>query len=111
LFCKIAARDIPAAVVYETADVLAFNDIAPKAPVHVLVIPKTHYPSLAALASADPALTGAVFAAATAVSEAEGVAKSGYRTITNTGPDSGMEVAHVHVHVLGGQPLGPMIAR
>ncbi len=111
MFCKIVARDIPAAIVYETADVLAFRDIAPKAPVHVLVIPKTHHANLAALATADPGLAGDVFAAAAAVAEAEGIAESGYRTIVNTGRHAGMEVEHVHVHVLGGAPLGPMLAQ
>ncbi len=110
IFCKIAAREIPATVVYETGDVLAFRDVAPKAPVHVLVIPKAHHTNLAALASADPALAGEVMAAAAAVAEAEGVGESGYRTITNTGAHAGMEVPHVHVHVLGGAPLGPMLA-
>lgn len=110
IFCKIAAREIPATIVYETGDVLAFRDVAPKAPVHVLVIPKAHHANLAALASADPALAGEVMAAAAAVAEAEGVGESGYRTITNTGAHAGMEVPHVHVHVLGGAPLGPMLA-
>jgi histidine triad (HIT) family protein len=110
IFCKIAAREIPATVVYETADVLAFHDIAPKAPVHVLVIPKAHHSDLATLANTDPILAGTVMAAATAVAEAEGIAGSGYRTITNTGAHAGMEVPHVHVHVLGGAPLGPMLA-
>jgi histidine triad (HIT) family protein len=95
IFCKIAAREIPATIVYETGDVLAFRDVAPKAPVHVLVIPKAHHANLAELASADPALAGEVMAAAAAVAEAEGVGESGYRTITN---------------VLGGAPLGPMLA-
>jgi histidine triad (HIT) family protein len=110
IFCKIAAREIPATIVYETGDVLAFRDVAPKAPVHVLVIPKAHHANLAELASADPALAGEVMAAAAAVAEAEGVGESGYRTITNTGAHAGMEVPHVHVHVLGGAPLGPMLA-
>lgn len=110
IFCKIAAREIPATVVYETADVLAFQDIAPKAPVHVLVIPKAHHTNLASLANLNPGLAGAVMAAVAAVAEAEGVADSGYRTITNTGAHAGMEVPHVHVHVLGGAPLGPMLA-
>jgi histidine triad (HIT) family protein len=110
IFCKIAAREIPATIVYETGDVLAFRDVAPKAPVHVLVIPKAHQANLAALASADPALAGEVMAAAAAVAEAEGIGESGYRTITNTGAHAGMEVPHVHVHVLGGAPLGPMLA-
>ena len=110
IFCKIAAREIPATIVYETGDVLAFRDVAPKAPVHVLVIPKAHHANLAALASTDPALAGEVMAAAAAVAEAEGIGESGYRTITNTGAHAGMEVPHVHVHVLGGAPLGPMLA-
>jgi histidine triad (HIT) family protein len=110
IFCKIAAREIPATIVYETGDVLAFRDVAPKAPVHVLVIPKAHHANLAALASADPALAGEVMAAAAAVAEAEGIGESGYRTITNTGAHAGMEVPHVHVHVLGGASLGPMLA-
>jgi histidine triad (HIT) family protein len=110
IFCKIAAREIPATIVYETGDVLAFRDVAPKAPVHVLVIPKAHHANLAELASADPALAGEVMAAAAAVAEAEGIGESGYRTITNTGAHAGMEVPHVHVHVLGGASLGPMLA-
>lgn len=110
LFCKIVAREIPASIVYETADILAFRDIAPKAPVHVLVIPKVHYANLAALANANPGLAGAVLAGGAAVAEAEGIGESGYRTITNTGAHAGMEVPHVHVHVLGGAPLGPMLA-
>jgi histidine triad (HIT) family protein len=111
LFCAIVAGQIPATVVLDTDEVLAFRDIAPKAPVHVLVIPKKHYRNLATLTEADPTLAGRVFGVAARVAEQEGVAESGYRAIVNTGPDSGMEVAHMHVHVLGGAPLGPMLAR
>lgn len=108
LFCRIVAGEIPATVVYETDDVLAFRDINPKAPTHVLVIPKEHYADVAMLAEANPALAGAVLAGVGAVAVAEGLAESGFRTIFNTGPDSGMEVPHAHAHVLGGRFLGAM---
>jgi histidine triad (HIT) family protein len=110
LFCKIVAGEIPAIVVRETDHTLAFRDIAAKAPVHVLVIPKAHHPDLAALATADPGLAGQVLATAAAVAEAEGLATDGYRTMFNSGPHGGQEVFHVHAHVLGGAPLGPMLA-
>ncbi|HLU45933.1 MAG TPA: histidine triad nucleotide-binding protein [Natronosporangium sp.] len=109
LFCRIVAGEIPATVVRETDQILAFRDISPKAPVHVLVIPKAHHTDLPALAAADPGLAGQLLAEAAAVAEAEGVASSGYRTIFNTGPDSGQEVFHVHAHVLGGRPLGALV--
>jgi len=109
LFCRIAAGEIPATVVHETDTTLAFRDIGPKAPVHVLVIPKAHHADVAALAEAAPALAGEVLAAIAAVAKAEGL-EDGYRVIFNSGPHSGQEVAHVHAHVLGGRPLGPMLA-
>ncbi|MGH3655288.1 MAG: histidine triad nucleotide-binding protein [Micromonosporaceae bacterium] len=111
LFCRIVAGEIPANVVHETDSTLAFRDINPKAPVHVLVIPKAHHENIAALATADPKLAGEVAAAAAVVAESEGVADSGWRLLLNTGPHSGQEVLHVHAHVLGGRPLGPMLAR
>jgi histidine triad (HIT) family protein len=111
LFCRIVARHSPADVVHETERTLAFRDTGPKAPVHVLVIPKDHHPDVASLAQADPALAGDVLATAAAVARAEGLLDTGYRTIFNTGPHSGQEVFHAHAHVLGGAPLGPMIAR
>ncbi|MPZ25057.1 MAG: HIT domain-containing protein [Micromonosporaceae bacterium] len=110
LFCKIVAGEVPATVVHETDHTLAFRDIAPKAPVHVLVIPREHHPDLAALAAADPGLGGQVLAAVAAVAEAEGLAADGYRTMFNTGRNAGQEVFHVHAHLLGGAPLGPMLA-
>jgi histidine triad (HIT) family protein len=110
LFCRIVAGEIPATVVHETARTLAFRDIHGKAPVHVLVIPKDHHLDVGALAAADPALAGEVLAAVAAVAEAEGLVAGGYRTIFNSGPDSGQEVFHAHAHVLGGRPLGPMLA-
>ena len=111
LFCRIVAGEIPAKPVHETGMILAFRDIDPKAPVHVLVIPKTHHPDVAALASADPGLAGELLAAAGAVAAAEGLGADGYRVIFNTGAHAGQEVFHVHAHVLGGTALGPMLAR
>jgi histidine triad (HIT) family protein len=110
LFCRIAAGEIPATVVHETATTLAFRDIDPKAPVHVLVIPKAHHRDVLALAG-DPQAGADVLAAAAAVAEAEGLTGDGFRLIFNTGSNGGQEVFHVHAHVLGGQPLGPMVSR
>jgi histidine triad (HIT) family protein len=110
LFCRIVAGEVPATVVSETDRTLAFRDIAPKAPVHLLVIPKAHHPDLPALAEADPALAGEVLAAAAAAAKAEGLADAGHRIMFNTGRHGGQEVFHVHAHVLGGAPLGPMLA-
>lgn len=111
LFCRIVRGEIPATVVHETDTTLAFRDIGPKAPVHVLVIPKEHHVDVATLAEADPKLAADVLVAATAVAEAEGLRPDGFRLIFNTGAYGGQEVFHVHVHVLGGAPLGPMVAR
>ncbi len=111
LFCRIVAGEIPATVVHETPTILAFRDIDPKAPVHVLVIPKEHHVDMADLAHRDSGLAGAMLAVAAEVARAEGLADRGYRTMFNSGPDSGQEVPHVHAHVLGGAPLGPMLCR
>jgi histidine triad (HIT) family protein len=110
LFCRIVAGEIPATVVHETDDTLAFRDVGPKAPVHVLVIPKAHHRDVAALAAADPALAGKVLAACGAVAEQEGLTGDGYRVIFNVGAFGGQEVFHVHGHVVGGRPLGPMLS-
>ncbi|NUT32115.1 MAG: histidine triad nucleotide-binding protein [Hamadaea sp.] len=108
LFCRIVAGEIPATVVYENDAILAFRDIRPKAPVHVLVIPKAHHADVAALARADEKLAGRLLAAVAEVATAEGVAQKGFRTIFNSGADSGMEVPHAHAHVIGGRQLGGM---
>ncbi|MCU0618932.1 MAG: histidine triad nucleotide-binding protein [Gemmatimonadaceae bacterium] len=104
LFCRIVRGEIPAAIVAETDDALAFRDIAPQAPVHVLVIPKAHVASLDA--ATDAARLGAVTLLAAEVARREGVAGSGYRVVTNIGADGGQSVAHLHFHVLGGQGMG-----
>ena len=105
LFCAIVAGDIPSTQVLETDQILAFRDIDPQAPTHVLIIPKAHYPDVAALAAADAALLGEVIDAAQQVAAAEGVADTGYRVVFNTGVQAGQTVPHVHGHVLGGRSL------
>lgn len=105
LFCKLVRGEIPATVVHETQTTLAFRDISPKAPVHVLVIPKAHYANVAELAAADPALAGEVLAAAEAVAAKESVRDS-FRVVFNTGEAMGQTVFHVHAHILGGGPTG-----
>lgn len=103
LFCRIVAREIPAAVVAETDHALAFRDIKPESPVHVLVIPKAHIDSLAF--ATDEAVLGRLLAFAAKVAAQEGIDKTGYRTVINTGGDGGQTVAHLHLHVLGGRHM------
>lgn len=105
LFCAIAAGDIPADVVWRDDSALAFRDVAPQAPVHVLVIPVAHHANAAELAAQDPALVGRLVDIAAEVAASEGVAESGYRIVTNTGSDGGQSVSHVHLHVLGGRSM------
>lgn len=106
LFCRIVRGEIPADVVRETERTLAFRDIAPAAPTHVLVVTKDHYVDIAELAAADPALAAELLAESAAVAEAEGVAETGWRLAFNLGRDSGQLVPHVHAHVMGGRSLG-----
>ena len=105
LFCAIVAGEIPATQVLETDRILAFRDINPQAPTHVLVISKAHYPDVAALAAADAALLGEVIDAVQQVAAADGVADTGYRVVFNTGAEAGQTVPHVHAHLLGGRAL------
>ena len=105
LFCRIVAGEVPATVVAETERTLAFRDISPQAPTHVLVIPREHHADVAACVDADPALLAEVMAAAVAVARQEGL-DGGHRLLTNTGDHAGQTVHHLHVHVLGGRPLG-----
>ena len=104
LFCRIVSGDIPAAKVAENAHCIAFRDISPKAPTHILVIPRAHVASLNQVESA--ALAGELLLMAASVAQGEGIAESGYRVVVNTGPDAGQSVAHLHLHVLGGRALG-----
>jgi histidine triad (HIT) family protein len=103
LFCAIVAGEIPATTVLETDRILAFRDINPQAPTHVLVISKEHYPDVAALAAADSGLLGELVNGAHRVAVDEGVSDTGYRLVFNTGAQAGQTVPHVHGHVLGGR--------
>lgn len=103
LFCKIVAGDVPGDVVLTTDEVVAFRDVNPVAPTHVLVVPREHAPDAARTAAADPALLGALVTAAADVAEREGLAD--YRLVFNTGEGAGQSVFHTHLHVLGGRPL------
>jgi histidine triad (HIT) family protein len=105
LFCSIASGDIPADVVLESERTVAFRDISPQAPVHVLVIPRLHVADLAALAATGDGLLNEVAAQAHQVAVREGVAATGYRVIFNTGSGAGQTVWHAHAHVLGGRTL------
>ena len=105
LFCAVVAGEIPATTVLETDRILAFRDIDPQAPTHVLVIPKQHYPDIAALAAADSGLLGDVITGAHRVAADEGVSETGYRVVFNTGAHAGQMVPHVHGHVIGGRSL------
>ncbi|MDQ6962059.1 MAG: histidine triad nucleotide-binding protein [Mariprofundaceae bacterium] len=106
LFCKIITGDIPANKVYEDADCLAFRDIHPKAPTHVLVIPKKHITSLAHAHTEDAQLLGILLDRVRQIAESEGIAQSGYRVIINSGDDGRQEVPHLHLHLIGGKKLG-----
>ncbi len=104
LFCKIAAGEIPARIVYEDADCLAFADISPQAPTHMLVIPREHIQSLEQAAAEHAPLLGALMSAAATVARQAGLAK-GYRVVLNTGAEGGQTVDHLHLHVLGGRAM------
>jgi histidine triad (HIT) family protein len=105
LFCKIVRGEIPAAMVYETDAVLAFKDIHPKAPTHVLVVPKKHIATVDDVEPGDAALLGQLFLAAREIARQAGVVESGYRLAVNCGAGAGQTVFHVHLHVLGGRGM------
>lgn len=105
LFCSIASGDLAADIVLEDDSVVAFRDVTPQAPVHVLVIPRAHHATAESLVSENPQLASRVLAAAAQVAHLEGVADGGYRIVTNTGAQAGQSVHHVHFHVLGGRDL------
>lgn len=110
IFCKLAAGEIPSQKVKETERVLAFRDLYPKAPVHVLVMPKDHYANTAELTAADPALAAEVLTVAAEVAESEGIAETGWNLLANTGSAAGQTIFHVHFHVLGGKAFEPLLA-
>ena len=103
LFCRIVRGEIPATIVRETADCIAFRDINPQAPVHILVIPRRHVATLNEVD--EPALAGRLSMLAAEIARAEGIAESGYRTVMNTNDDGGQTVHHLHLHLLGGRAM------
>lgn len=105
IFEKIIAREIPARIVHETDEFIAFHDVNPQAPVHVLIVPKRVIPRIAAASADDAALLGRMLAASGEVAEKLGVAESGYRLVINNGPNAGETVPHLHMHLLGGRGL------
>lgn len=105
LFCKILAGDIPADVVYESESAIAFRDINPQAPTHVLVIPRKHIATINDIEEADRELVGDLYLAAQEIAAREGMAESGYRAVMNCNEGAGQSVFHIHLHVLGGRPL------
>jgi len=106
LFCRIAAREIPAEIVRESDRVVAFRDVDPKAPTHVLLIPKEHITSVAELGDDHGDVLVDIVQAASQLARAEGIAESGWRLVTNVGPDAGQSVFHLHFHLLGGRQMG-----
>ena len=104
IFCMIAAGDIPSTKVYEDEKILAFRDIAPMAPTHILVIPKAHIGSVAEINAENADIVAHIFTVIPKIAEAEGLT-NGYRVVSNCGPDAGQTVFHLHFHILGGKPL------
>jgi len=105
IFCKIAKKDIPAKIVYEDKAMIAFDDINPQAPVHVLLIPKKHYTSLNNIPEEEKDLLGRILLKARHIAQLKGIKKTGYRIVLNTARDSGQDVFHIHFHVLGGRRM------
>ena len=105
LFCKIIKREIPASIVYEDDRVLAFNDINPQAPTHVLVVPKRHIATLSDLTPDDDAIVGEVVRRGAAIAGERGIAAAGFRTVFNTNREAGQTVFHIHLHLIGGRAM------
>ena len=109
LFCKIAAGDIPSTKVYEDDSILAFRDIAPQAPTHILVIPKAHIPSVDGITAENSGVVAHIFETIPQIAQAEGLT-GGYRVVSNCGADAGQTVHHLHFHILGGRKLAVEMA-
>ncbi len=106
LFCKILAGDFPADIVYESDTAIAFRDINPQAPTHVLIIPRQHIATINDIESTDQAIVGSLYSAAQEIAAAEGFADSGYRVVMNCNAAAGQTVFHIHLHLLGGREMG-----
>lgn len=111
IFSKIIRKEIPADIVYQDDLVTAFRDINPKAPTHILIVSNKLIPTVNDVTEKDEAILGRMFTAAAKIAAKEGVAKNGYRLIVNCGKHGGQEVLHIHMHLLGGRSLGPMLPR
>ena len=111
IFSKIARGEIPADIVYSDDLVTAFRDIRPLTPTHVLIVPNDVIPALADVSADDEAVLGRMLRVAAEIAEKEGIAQGGYRVMINCGDHGGQEVYHLHLHLMGGRPLGPMLAR
>ena len=109
VFCRIVASEIPADILYQDEEVIAFRDINPLAPTHLLIIPKKHIPSLAQLSEAGPSLIGSMVNTANQLAEREGIFESGYRLVINCGEQGGQLVPHLHMHLLGGRQLSAVL--
>jgi len=106
IFCKIINREIPSEIVYEDEEIIAFRDVNPLAPVHVLVIPKKHISSLNELTVEDEKIVGRIYTVINEIANKEGIAEKGFRVVVNCGEDGGQAVKHLHFHILGGKKLG-----
>ncbi len=112
IFCKIISKEIPAQLVYENETILAFNDINPASPVHILVIPKKHIESVDNISAEDSSITAAMFEGVKEIAKLKNLSEDGYRLIVNNGRAAGQEVFHLHFHILGGKKsLGPMLSK
>ena len=109
IFCKIINKELPSTIVYEDEQILAFKDINPVTPVHILVIPKKHISNLNEVEPEDEAVIGKIYTVIKQIAKKEGIAEKGYRIIVNCGEDGGQEVGHLHFHILGGKKLGTKI--
>jgi histidine triad (HIT) family protein len=111
IFAKIISGEVPAAIVYQDELVTAFRDINPAAPVHILIVPNKVIPTVNDLQDVDEPIAGRMLLAAAKIAAQEGIAESGYRLIVNCNRDGGQEVYHLHMHLMGGRRMGPMVAR
>ncbi|RMG59388.1 MAG: histidine triad nucleotide-binding protein [Deltaproteobacteria bacterium] len=106
VFCRIVKKEIPSTVVYEDDDIIAFNDINPVAPVHILIVPKTHLKNLSDVSEEHAPLLGKMLLVASKLAEEKGISEKGFRTVINNGPEGGQIVMHLHMHLIGGKQLG-----
>lgn len=110
IFSKIIRREIPADILYQDELVTAFRDISPQAPSHILIIPNRLIPTVNDVEDSDELMLGRLFTVAKKIAQQEGIAESGYRLLMNCNPDAGQEVYHIHLHLVGGRALGPLLA-